>query len=152
MVKTNSFGGSIFKLSRYGLQNHSSELNRRAAAMSREAVGDERWVLGSVGPTGKMLVMGDVTEDEFYEAFREQVVALEQGGADAVCVETMSDIEKARLAVRAAKENTNLEVVATFTFDRTVGGDYRTMMGGDSRGCCAGDARSWRGHRRHQLR
>ncbi len=129
MVKTNSFGGSSFKLSRYGLQDRSSELNRRAAEISREAAGDERWVLGSVGPTGKMLVMGDVTEEELYEAFGEQVVALEQGGADAVCVETMSDIGEARLAVRAAKENTNLEVVATFTFDRTVGGDYRTMMG-----------------------
>ncbi len=129
MVKTNSFGGSSFKLSRYGLQDRSNELNRRAAEISREAAGDDRWVLGSVGPTGKMLVMGDVTEDELYEAFRVQVVALEQGGADAVCVETMSDIDEARLAVRAAKENTNLEVVATFTFDRTVGGDYRTMMG-----------------------
>lgn len=129
MVKTNSFGGSPFKLARYDLQDRSDEINRRAAALSREAAGDDHWVLGSVGPTGKMLVMGDVTEEELYAAFREQVVALEQGGADAVCVETMSDIDEARLAVQAAKENTRLEIIATFTFDRTVGGDYRTMMG-----------------------
>ncbi|NOY74254.1 MAG: methionine synthase, partial [Kiritimatiellaeota bacterium] len=51
------------------------------------------------------------------------------GGADAVCVETMSAIDEATLAVKAAKENTSLEVICTFTFEKTVNDDYRTMMG-----------------------
>jgi 5-methyltetrahydrofolate--homocysteine methyltransferase len=76
-----------------------------------------------------MLLMGDVTEEELYNAFREQSVALENGGADAVCIETMSDADETVLAIKAAKENTALEVIATFTFEKTMQGEYRTMMG-----------------------
>ncbi len=58
-----------------------------------------------------------------------RAIALEKGGADAICVETMSALDEATLAVKAAKENTNCEIICTFTFERTVNGDYRTMMG-----------------------
>ena len=54
---------------------------------------------------------------------------MEKGGADALCIETMSDIDEAVQAIKAAKENTNCEVICTFTFERTIRGDYRTMMG-----------------------
>jgi 5-methyltetrahydrofolate--homocysteine methyltransferase len=70
-----------------------------------------------------------VSEDDIYQAFRRQAVALEAGGANAVCIETMSDIDEAVLAVKAVKDHTALEVLCTFTFERTVTGDYRTMMG-----------------------
>lgn len=129
MVETNSFGGNRFKLAHYGLDTRCAEINRIAAELSREAAGNDRWVLGSVGPTGKMLLMGDVTEEQLYDAFAEQAAALEAGGADAICIETMSDIEEARIAVRAARDNTRLEVAATFTFEKTVQGEYRSMMG-----------------------
>jgi len=129
MIETNSFGGTSFKLEHFGLAGQVSEINEAAARISREEAGDERWVIGSVGPTGKMLVMGDVTEEELYNAFKIQVIALEKGGADAVCIETMSDIGEALCAVRATKENTNLEVICTFTFDATVENEYFTMMG-----------------------
>jgi len=129
MVETNSFGGTRFKLEHYGLESRVAEINEAAARLSVEAIGDGQWVIASVGPTGKMLLMGDVTEEELYEAFKEQAVALEKGGASAICVETMSALDEAALAVKAAKENTDCEVICTFTFERTVNGDYRTMMG-----------------------
>jgi 5-methyltetrahydrofolate--homocysteine methyltransferase len=76
-----------------------------------------------------MLLMGDVTEEALYASFKTQALGLEAGGADAVCIETFTAADEAAIAIRAARENTALEVICTFTFDRTLQGDYRTMMG-----------------------
>ena len=129
MVETNSFGGSRFKLEHYGLAERTAEINEAAAALSRQAAGPDRIVLGSIGPTGKMILLGDVTPQDFYNAFREQARALEKGGADACCIETFSDIEEAVQAIRAVRENTRLEIICTFTFDEVRPGEFRTMMG-----------------------
>ena len=129
MVGTNSFGANHFKLKHYGLQNKVREINEAAARASREVAGADRYVMASIGPTGQMLLMGDVTEEELFDHFAEQAMALEKGGADAVCIETMSDAAEAVQAIKAAKENTCLEVITTFTFDKTQQGEYRTMMG-----------------------
>ncbi len=129
IILTNSFGGTSFKLEHYGLADKVAELNEAAAAISREAAGDEVIVAGSMGPTGKMLLMGDVSPEELYDAFKEQALALERGGADACCIETFAAIDEAELAIKAVRENTGLEVICTFTFEKTVQGDYRTMMG-----------------------
>jgi 5-methyltetrahydrofolate--homocysteine methyltransferase len=128
MIETNSFGGTRFKLEKFGLADKVFELNKAAAEISRKAAND-KFVLGSVGPTGKILMMGDVTEEEMYEAFKEQAVGLEAGGADAIMIETMSDLDEAILAIRAAKENTGCEVFCTMTFEKTVTGEFRSMMG-----------------------
>ncbi len=129
IIGTNSFGGTSFKLEAFGVADRAAELNEVAAAISREAAGAGAFVIGSVGPTGKMLLMGDVSEEELYEGFREQAVALALGGADACCIETMSAIDEAALAVRAVKEHTDLEAICTFTFEKTVNDEFRTMMG-----------------------
>lgn len=129
VVETNSFGGNRIKLQRYGLADRAYDINREAARLSRQAAGSGHLVFGSVGPTGKLLLMGEVTTDEMYECFREQARALEEGGADAILIETMTDLEEAKLAIWAARENTGLEVGCTMTFDRTVSGEYRTIMG-----------------------
>ncbi len=129
MIESNSFGANRLKLAHYGLESRTKEINREAAAISREAAGPDRHVIASIGPTGKILMMGDVLEAEVYDAFAEQAAALEQGGADACCIETMTALDEACIAVKAARDNTKLEIIATFTFDKTVDNTFRTMMG-----------------------
>ena len=129
IILTNSFGGSPLKLMGYGFQDLCYDLNRAAAEISRKAAGDRVLVLGSVGPTGKMVMMGEVSGEELAEGFMEQVKGLADGGADGIVIETMSDLEEARIAVEAARKVTDLDVAVTFTFSRTRTGEYRTMMG-----------------------
>jgi 5-methyltetrahydrofolate--homocysteine methyltransferase len=129
MVLTNSFGAHPLRLAHYNLEDRAFELNEAAASISREAAGDDHFVLGSIGPSGAILMMEETPEEKVYDGFRIQVEGLNKGGADAICVETMSAIDEACLAIRAAKEFTDLEVICTFTYQKTVHGYYRTMMG-----------------------
>jgi len=129
IVMTNSFGGTRIALESYGLAGRAAELNEAAARLSREAVGGAAFVLASVGPSGKLLMTGDVSELQIYDAFAEQAVALARGGADACSVETMAALDEAGIAARAVKENTDLELVCSFTYTMPTDTGYRTMMG-----------------------
>jgi len=129
IILTNSFGGSPAKLAHYGLEKRTAELNKAAASISREAAGNGHLMLGSIGPTGIILMMGEVSEESLYEGFFIQAKALKEGGADAICIETMSAVDEACLAIRAAREAAGLEIVCTFTFEKTLSGEYKTMMG-----------------------
>ncbi len=129
MVLTASFGGSKFMLDKYGHGGRVRELNRLAAEHAKSQAPAGRFVAGSVGPTGEFLQpLGDVSESEMLDAFAEQITALEEGGADAVVIETMFAIEESKLAVRAATENTALTVITTMTFSKGPRGFF-TMMG-----------------------
>lgn len=129
LITTNTFGGSRIQLGKHGLADRAAEINEKGAAISREAMGPTRHVNASIGPCGEILMMGAVSEDDLYEAFREQAVAFERGGADACLVETMMDLQEALIAIRAAREHTGLSVVCTMTFNNAGAGVYNTMMG-----------------------
>jgi methionine synthase I (cobalamin-dependent) len=101
-------------------------INRAGVALSRGAAG-QALVFASIGPTGKMLLSGEIDSEQVSAAFVAQSRSLAEAGADALLVETMSDIEEARLAVKAAK-STGLPAIVSFAFDSGKNKD-RTMMG-----------------------
>jgi 5-methyltetrahydrofolate--homocysteine methyltransferase len=127
VILTNTFGGNRFRLAEASAADRVNEINEAGARISREAAGNHALVFASIGPTGKMLMSGDVTENELLAAFTEQAEALARGGAQGLVVETMSDLAEASIAVRAAK-TTDLPVVASMVFDSGKDKD-RTMMG-----------------------
>ncbi len=129
IIETNSFGGSKIKLGEYGLQERCYELNKRAAEISREAAADKVIVFGSIGPTGKFLMTGEVLSDQMYESFLEQCTGLKAGGVNAFCIETFYDLQEAGIAIKAAKECGDLPVIVSFTFQKTGDADYNTIMG-----------------------
>ncbi len=129
IVLTNSFGGTRYKLEHYGLADQATAINTAAARLSREGAGPDVFVLASMGPTGKILMMGEVSEAELYDAFKEQALALAAGGADAITIETMTALDEAAIALRAVKENTTLPAAVCFTYDMKTADGYRTMMG-----------------------
>ena len=125
VILTNTFRSNRVSLAGFGLADRVKEINVAGAQLSKRAEGAR--VFGSMGPTGKLLVAGDITSEEVFEAFQEQAQALAEGGVDALLVETMSDREEAAVAVRAAK-TTGLPVVVSFAFDSGKNKD-RTMTG-----------------------
>ena len=131
IILTNSFGASPLKLEGYGLEAQTIELNRSAAELSKKAAGDRALVMGSMGPTGKMVMMGEVSPQEVFNGFMEQAKGLADGGVDGIVIETMTDPEEAKLAIEAVKKASSLDVGCTFTFSKNQDGVYRTMMGTD---------------------
>lgn len=126
IIVANSFGGSRTKLAHYGLQEQVGPINRAAVEIARRAAGAETFVAASIGPTGRFLEpIGDAGFDEIVEIFAEQVRAFVAAGADLISFETFLDIRELRAAVIAAKEYSNLPLIAMMTFDD--GG--RTVLG-----------------------
>jgi len=129
-VQTNTFGASALNLAVYGLEGRAVDINRTAVLAVKKAVGDNAYVSGSCGPSGRMLKpYGDVDPENMYASFKLQIQALIDTGVDVICVETMSDIQEAVLAVKAAKDiKASVPVMATMTFNPTPKGFY-TVMG-----------------------
>ncbi len=127
VILTNTFGANRFALTRHGLEGKVAEINRAGVEISRRAAGGRAKVFASVGPTGIMLMMGEVSPEDVQAAFEAQCLALAAAGADAIVLETFSDPAEILLAVAAAQK-TRLPVVACMTFDS--GKDHdRTLMG-----------------------
>src|SRR5437016_255572 len=109
VVETDTFQGSRLKLDEWGLGDHTLEINTRAAQIAREAAGDERFVAGSIGPTGMLPAsddptLGNISFGKLVEVFTEQARGLIEGGADLIIIETAQDILEVKAAVFGAHE------------------------------------------------
>jgi 5-methyltetrahydrofolate--homocysteine methyltransferase len=132
VILSNTFSANPFTLDKHGYGDKVEAFNEAGARISKQAAGNKAWVFASMGPSGKMLVTEEVSEDELYKAYLAQAKALAKGGADAIVCETFADLQEMLVAVRAVKA-VGLPVVSSMTFD--TGPDLRTMMG-----VAAGDA------------
>jgi 5-methyltetrahydrofolate--homocysteine methyltransferase len=117
IILSNTFRANRFSLANWGLGERVAEIAQAGAAISRRAAGQAVKVFASIGPTGKIVMMGEVSAEDIYAAFAEQAGGLARGGADAILCETFTELEEAMLAVRAAREKTELPVVVSMTFD-----------------------------------
>lgn len=127
IVLTNTFRANGITLKEAGRAGSLEEINRRGVEISREAAQDKARVVASIGPTGKMLLAGDITPEEARAAFAAQAKALAAAQPDALLCETFSELEEAEIALAAALE-TGLPVIVSFTFDTGKKKD-RTMTG-----------------------
>lgn len=129
IIETNTFGANPHKLSSHGLEHQVADINAAGVALAKQAIentGADALVAGSVGPLGvRMAPFGRVRPEEAFEAFREQITALRQAGADLISLETQTDLYELREAIQAAKVAGDLPVIASVTFTR----DDRTLLG-----------------------
>ena len=131
-VLTNTFGANKFTLARHRLAEKATKINEAGAQIARKAAGEEKYVLGDIGPSGDFLEpLGNLKPQDLKDAFAEQAKALLNGGVDGFIIETMSALDEVTIAIEAVKSvSDDLPVFASFAFD-SAGGDYRTMMGVD---------------------
>ncbi|HEU4906077.1 MAG TPA: homocysteine S-methyltransferase family protein, partial [Solirubrobacterales bacterium] len=109
VVETDSFQGSRLKLEEWGLGEHTHEVNLKAAEIARRAAGENRFVAGSIGPTGFLPAsddptLGDISFRKLVEVFAEQAKGLVEGGADLIIIETAQDILEVKAAIFGARE------------------------------------------------
>ena len=134
VILTNTFGANRIKLRSFGREADILKINEIAVNIAKGAIDKEGslekriFIAGSVGPTGKILEpYGDLKVSELYENYKEQVAILEKAGVDLIILETFYDLEEIKAALKATKENTDLMVIASMTFDKNL----KTIYGVD---------------------
>jgi len=130
-----TFTANRIKLAEYGLEKNMNSMIRELTAISKQAArtagpGQKVYVAGDLTMTGEQLKpMGNMELETLIDVYKEQILALEEAGADLLVVETMMSLAEARAALIAAKEVCELPVMVTMTFEA----DGRTLYGTDAR-------------------
>ena len=126
ILETNTFGANPVKLSAYGLEHRTGEINRAAVALARRAAGGRAAVAGAIGPLGiRIEPWGPTSRAEAAGFFTRQAQGLLEGGVDGFVLETFADLDEIEAAFRAVRELTDLPVIAQMT----VGEDGDTPYG-----------------------
>lgn len=129
IVTTNTFGASVIKLKKTGLDGHAEEICKEAVQLARSAGTEGKFVAGDIGPLGELLEPnGTLPAGKAADAFAFQADALSRAGADVIIIETMFDLDEALAAVKGVQSVTSLPIIATLTFQRIPNG-FATMMG-----------------------
>ncbi len=128
VILTNTFGANRLILAAHGLADRAAELGRAGVQISRQAAGEQAKVFASIGPSGKIVMMGEIDESVFAAAFAEAARAAQDGGADAVLFESFAELAELTIALRAAREACELPLAASMTFSSGPDGSA-TMMG-----------------------
>ena len=137
LIETNTFNAQRISLSDYGLQDYCRDINLAAARLARQCADEfstqdrPRYVIGSIGPTNKTSSVATsgklLDKNELLNAYKEQMTALVEGGVDGLLIETIFDVENARLAVEAAQETApELPVMLSFSVSTP---DGHNMLG-----------------------
>ena len=126
LLATSTFSANRIRLGESEVLDKLEDMNRLGVELAREAAGDRAWVVGKLGPTGRILQpLGDLSIDEAREAYREQASILADAGADLLAVETMGDLTETQVAFEAMQSVSDLPTVGSFAFDAAL----HTLMG-----------------------
>ncbi len=129
LIETNTFGANRYRLAAHGATERARVVNRAGAQLARNAreeVGEAAFVAGAIGPLGKPVApLGTITREEAYDAYREQVEGLVEGGVDLLLIETQTDMAEVSIAIDAVRSVTDLPLVVQMTFTE----DGRTLYG-----------------------
>ena len=138
IIQTNTFGASPLKLSDYNLDNKTEEINQNAVKIVKQIVNSNALVSGSMGPTGKILLpYGDIEPAYMKDNYKKQSRALIESGVDLLCIETMTDLNEALIAIQSVREiSQEIPIIATMTFDVIPQGCV-TIMGNGVAEVCA---------------
>lgn len=132
VIQTNTFTGNRSMLQKHGLGEKTFDLNFAGAELAKKAANGRAYTAASIGPTGIMFEpFGELSFDDAYDIFKEQIEAVTAGGVDIINFETFTDISEMKAALLAAKENCDLPVICSMAFEQ----NRRTLMGTDPASC-----------------
>jgi len=129
-IITNTFGANKYTLNRHGFAEDAARINKAGAELARQVAGEEKYVLGDIGPSGDFLEpLGALKPEELKNTFTAQAEALLEGGVDGLIIETMTALDETVIAIEAAKSIAgDRPVLVSMSFDKA-GDSFKTMMG-----------------------
>jgi methionine synthase I (cobalamin-dependent)/5,10-methylenetetrahydrofolate reductase len=129
IIETNTFGANPVKLSAFGLDEKTEEVNSAAGKIARSATRDRACVVGAIGPLGiRIEPWGPTARDEATAFFKRQVQGLIEGGVDGFILETFADLDELHCAFRAVTELSDLPTIAQMSFGEEGTTSYGTSV------------------------